>query len=77
MDGRRARGALLIGSDTNFRGRVLALHSATLGSGATFGAFVGGTVGESFGARWILITGCLSCLIVPSISAELFMRYRR
>jgi MFS family permease len=72
-----ARGALLIGSETNFRGRVLALYSAMLGSGATFGAFVGGAVGESLGARWILITGSLSCLIVPWISAGLFMRYRK
>lgn len=72
-----ARGALLIGSETNFRGRVLALYSATLGSGATFGAFVGGAVGESLGARWILIIGSLSCLIVPSISAGLFMRYEK
>jgi MFS family permease len=72
-----ARGALLIGSDTVFRGRVLALYSATLGSGATVGAFLGGAVGESFGARWILIAGCLSCIIVPSISAGLFIRYGR
>jgi hypothetical protein len=42
--------------------------------GATFGAFVGGAVGESFGARWILITGCL---IVPSTSYGLFVRYGR
>jgi predicted MFS family arabinose efflux permease len=56
---------------------VLALYSATLGSGATCGAFVGGAVGESFGARWILIAGCLSCMIVPSVSAGLFARRGR
>jgi len=69
-----ARGALLIGTETVFRGRVLALYSATLGSGATLGAFVGGAVGDTFGARWILILGCVSCVIVPAIAAGLFMR---
>ena len=72
-----SRGALLVGSEDFVRGRVLSLYSAMLGVGATVGAFLSGAIADAFGPRWILLAGCLSCVILPSISAGLYLWARR
>lgn len=70
------RGALLVGAESSVRGRVLSLYSAMLGAGATVGAFLNGVIADSLGPRWILLIGCLTCVILPSICAALYLRAR-
>ncbi len=58
-----ANATLQVETDPEFRGRVMAIYMTIVMGGTPIGAPVIGWIGETYGARWTLITGGLMVLV--------------
>ncbi len=72
-----ANSTVQLGTDPEFRGRVMALYMAIFMGGTPIGAPVIGWIGDVWGPRWTLWVGAIACGLAFVVATAYVLRERR
>ena len=69
-------GKVQLSTDPFMRGRVMAIVMAVAMGGTPIGAPIVGWVADTFGPRWAIVVGAVSCLLAAAIAIRHQLRHR-